>query len=56
MYSKNVKEIVGQLTTKEKNNFIEGTLLLVKQHPNDKILGKQQREHVRSLVTLNSNE
>jgi len=29
---------------------------LVRQNPNDKTLGKHQREHVRSIVTIDSNE
>jgi len=56
MYDKDVKEIVGQLTEKEKNKFIEDSLILVRRNPNDKTLGKHQREHIRSIIPSNPNE
>ena len=56
MYSRNVKEIVGRLTPKEKNKFIEDSILLGKQHPNDKTLGKHQREHLRAILTGDEDE
>jgi len=56
MYSRNVKEIVERLTTKEKNKFIEESLSLGKQHPNDKTLGKHQREHLRAILIEDGDE